>query len=45
MSSRPLRIDDLFDDIKPIRNNFSKHMDNTVQKNQEHFGNRKRIKP
>ena len=43
--SRPIRQADLFDEIKPIHNNYSNHRDNTVQKNQEHFGNRKRIKP
>ena len=45
MSSRPLRMEDLLDEIKPIRNNYSNYTDNTIQKNQKEFGNRKRIKP
>lgn len=45
MSSRPVRIDDLFDEIKPLRTTYSNHMNNTIQKNQKEFGNRKRIKP
>jgi len=43
--SRPVRLDDLFDDIKPLHNNYSNHRDITIQKNQKEFGNRKRIKP
>lgn len=46
--SRPIRIDDLFDEIKPVQNKHSNinHMqNNNIQKNQKEFGNRKRIKP
>ena len=45
--SRPLRMDDLFDGIKPVQNNYSDRHNthNTIDKNQQEFGNRKRIKP
>jgi hypothetical protein len=46
--SRPVKLEDLFDEIKPIRANYSKvhHThSNTIEKNQQEFGNRKRIKP
>ena len=47
--SRPLRIDDLFDEVKPVQNNYSnkynRNNHNSIEKNQQEFGNRKRIKP
>lgn len=43
--SRPLRMEDIFDQVKPIRNNYSNVHDNNIEKNQKEFGNRKRIKP
>jgi hypothetical protein len=48
--SRPLRIDDLLDGINPVQNNYSNRNNrhnthNTIEKNQQEFGNRKRIKP
>lgn len=44
---RPLRIDDLFDEIKPVQNNYSNRNNtyNIIEKNQKEFGNKKRIKP
>lgn len=44
---RPLRMDDLFNEIKPFQNNYSNRNNthNTIDKNQQEFGNRKRIKP
>lgn len=45
--SRPLRMDDLLDEKKPIQNNnYNRHnTHNNIDKNQQEFGNRKRIKP
>jgi len=41
--SRPLRMDDLINEIKPIQNNNSNRQN--IEKNQKEFGDRKRIKP
>jgi hypothetical protein len=45
--SRPVRFDDLFDEKKPVQNNYSDrhNTQNIIEKNQQEFGNRKRIKP
>jgi len=48
--SRKARLEDFFDDDEPINQN-NKHKknhsqnDNTIEKNQQEFGHKKRIKP
>jgi hypothetical protein len=53
-SSRAARLEDFFDDSDDINNQSTKnnkynknhsHNDNTIAKNQQEFGHRKRIKP
>jgi len=43
-SSRTARFEDFFDD-KNVQSNYHQNYKNTIAKNQQEFGNRKRIKP
>jgi len=45
-ASRTARYEDLFDDLQPTYDkNYVQNDKNTIAKNQQEFGNRKRIKP
>lgn len=44
-TSRPLRIEDILETPEKTKHNERSENDIKVQKNQEHFGHRKRIKP
>lgn len=43
--SRPLRIEDILETSDNQKNNKRSENDIKIQKNQEHYGHRKRIKP